>query len=634
MRFKATDRYISLLFLIVSLSLLPSTAFGWGSMGNRGRVDVVSTHEYIITQAYDRMDDDPAFDVAFFLPVAQIRANEGVDTGQNGPGPDGNGNSNYDEHYYNSSLNIPGVVTGAEGKAPYSTGRHAAELAISLCKGAIGPPQRPGRPAAYAAHYLADMWVPWHTMGVSGSTADALFTSAGGAKAKKLILHPSAYGDLDMCYRCATNHNTDFLDEMKRFRAARTAAASVNWFDPWYFNGYTAASSSHIMWEGAYYMSSLDRDDPNSIANQVPLGLDLFGDEEDKKVPPYDRRWKNSPDPSFAGPTREYGKMATSFALAIAANTRSRYKHYFKSGQAALKGAIVSVATLWRGSYSGLRPEMKTKPDQDGKIRITGQVENKAIAEATGVKVRIKLTGGKIVEPEDPKDQVLDLGSIPKETGKVEIKDGWLIEKTDKKCTVTLEVIGKYPDTCPDLQYAAILQPLKADWPRVYDGKGKLSLTINCPRTKSQSIGYTENFPIKFQLEAPPESGPAKATGEAEFNKKLSGNACLNARVINKKQKVYYKTGTHDGVSKYKMTRNGKSFGGTFNETSLKGIWAYQLPLPVHGGRSILIDFKVSWDLPLKSGGGKPEAGAGESSKPPSATVNKLRSLFKKSKIE
>lgn len=63
-----------------------------------------NTHEYIIEEAYNLLREDSAYSTENFPSLEELKNWEGFNfEGQGGPGqsPDGTGNSNFSEHYYN-----------------------------------------------------------------------------------------------------------------------------------------------------------------------------------------------------------------------------------------------------------------------------------------------------------------------------------------------------------------------------------------------------------------------------------------------------------------------------------------------------------------------------------------------------
>lgn len=629
--------------LLIGYFLLypPQEARGWGSVGFADKTKkALSTHEDINISAYDKIKKDPAFDEGLFLPLKKIQAHEGIDINQQGKGPDGIGNSDYDEHYYNPKVNIPGIATGAQGKAPSSVAREFTKLITALLGGKTA---KPGKAAAYSSHFLADVWVPYHTLGTNKETAEKIFAKFESSqpnpnppdKKMKLLLNASVYADLKvMTSNWFSAHSDDFRTEMMRFRAANKKDPAVNWFDPWYFDGPKPQNTSHIQWEAVGFPPRVAPKSKSISDINYPMGLTLVSEGDQPKPVVYDTNWKNSPTPSFSDPSDDYRNLAVTFTKTIAKNTNLKAVYYATHGPEALAGAITSVATLWRASFSGLRPKIEIKSTEDGQLKVTGSVANKAQAEAGEVKVRIVVEGGSILEPADPSDQVIELGDIPAKTGKAEIGSGWKIEKTGKKCTVTVEVIGRYPDSCPDLQYAKVVQPLRAEWPRVYEGKGRLEMSITCMGAKNSSSTWVDNFPFRVNLHAPDEGGSAKADGGAQFAQSHTLNACKGHSIRKDRQTVTYPHGSHDGQSKFRLSIDGDEyFGGTFDDTHVRGAHEWRAGFPPNDPQ-VKIEIKINWELPLIPGGAVPQPPTGAGSSQPTGKINKLRAIFKKSKTE
>ena len=149
-----------LFFILILFPLFASHAFSWG-----GVFYWSPTHQVILTEAYNFLSQDPAFQGSGFLSLNSILLNEGVSVGVEpgldpyaiGPGPDANGASPYQWHYYNP-------LTG-KGRAPSAVQMYYKQL-IDL-----NNKNDKGQAAAWSAHFLADMNVPYHIVGMYGNVA-------------------------------------------------------------------------------------------------------------------------------------------------------------------------------------------------------------------------------------------------------------------------------------------------------------------------------------------------------------------------------------------------------------------------------------------------------------------------------
>ena len=426
----------------VSLSVLPAVAFSlvatpapvaaWGSIYGS------STHQYIDEQAYALLAADPAYSATLFPTKAQVDAHEGVNwfgTGAwfdylVGPGPDSEGQSSYASHYYNP--------TTTEGEGPKASGDQFTALVTA--QGAANA-DAAGKGAAWAAHFMADMYVPFHVVGGYRDTVQGLYNSQGGASASSIALSADITGPIDLCYGCqikdwswfgADNFKTElgrYLDIATPVTTGASGNAHLDWFDPWYYNGTwptSVKSSSHVVWEGAV------SHDAGTVSG-------------------YDGRWRNAA-PTFTNPGAAQRAQVEALAIAAATETRTNIVARAGSEKDGLNHAIQSAATIWRASFSALRPDLRIESGTEASTyKVTAIVDNVATELATGVRVRLAATG---CEVKGAAEQPVP-GSV-----KHDESVSWQV-KADKPdaCSLTLEVIGAFAQT-PDLQYAKAQKPL------------------------------------------------------------------------------------------------------------------------------------------------------------------------------
>lgn len=433
----SVPRFLVLILLAFSL-VVPGRVAAWGSIAGS------ATHQFILDQAYALLAADPAFDPAVFPTLAEIQAHEGVNwfgTGAwfdylVGPGPDSEGASQYSDHYYNP--------TTTEGDGPTASADQYVDLANGMAEGkkdaaALG--------AAWGAHFLADMYVPFHVVGGYRDTVQAEYTRQGGAGASTMTLAEAVTGPVDLCYRCGIKDWSwfgadNFKTEVGRFLGIATPVTTgasgnshLDWFDPWYYNGTWPASvksSSHVVWEGAV---------------THPAAGAVSG---------YDTRWQNA-TPGFGSPAAAQKAQVEALAIAAATETRTNLVARIGDDDPAINHAIQSAYTVWRASISALRPDIAVEqdPSAPGAYKVTAIVNNVAPETAKNVRVRLTVTGGAITggTPEQP---IASPGGVVKTDKSIQ----WAV-KTDKpsECSLTLEVIGSYAQT-PDLQYAKFQKPL------------------------------------------------------------------------------------------------------------------------------------------------------------------------------
>jgi len=433
----SAPRFPVLILLAFSL-VVPSRVAAWGSIAGG------ATHQFILDQAYALLAADPAFDPAVFPTLAEIQAHEGVNWfGTDawfdymvGNGPDSEGSSLYSKHYYNP--------TTKEGHGPTASADQYVDLANGMAQAnkdaaALG--------AAWGAHFLADMYVPFHVVGGYRDTVQAEYTRQSGSGASTITLSADMTGPVDLCYGCALKDWSllsadNFKTEVGRYLGIATPVTTgatgnghLDWFDPWYFNGNWPASvkgSSHVVWEGAV---------------TYPAAGAITG---------YDTRWLNAA-PTFNSPTTAQEAQVEALAIAAATETRTNLVARIGDDDTAINHAIQSAYTVWRASISALRPDVAVEqdPSAPGTYKVTAIVNNVATEAAKNVRPRLTVTGGEI-SGGDPEQQVASPDGVVKTDKSIQ----WVV-KTDKpsECSLTLEVIGSYAKT-PDLQYARIQKPL------------------------------------------------------------------------------------------------------------------------------------------------------------------------------
>lgn len=402
--------------------LLPAAAFPWGSLYPG------ETHQYIVDTAYNRLKADPAYAANLFPTLSMIKGHEGVQWTANGlfgVGPDGAGMSTYSEHYYNPK-------TG-EGNGPTSSARHFSALVRSNLSGKPNT-EAGGKAAAYSAHFLADMFVPYHVVGTSRKNAEKIWVEQNTAHPGTINLGISITGSQKLTYLTPfKGGNNNFNTELTRF-ITLTDPPESDWFDPWYYNGNTDTmmikTSSHVAWE--------------AIANGTPVIT--IQKRAGQGVQGYDPQWKNAATPRFNQNLWD-GQSAQVRKLAIysATETRSRLEAYFNDPTPALMNTIQSVYSLWRASFSGLRPTITYQPDGSNSYKITGTIKNLASAPVNSVQVRLTAKDCTVTSPEEQTVGLIGVGFNRSAAP-------WGVTTTDKLCKLKLEVVGSYP--IPDLQYA------------------------------------------------------------------------------------------------------------------------------------------------------------------------------------
>ncbi len=432
----------------------PTAAHAWSSVHKikKGPIErLVNTHALCIdTPAYNVLSATRSFKEADYFPTLEdILYWEGSDAeGGDGHGPDRTGNSDYSEHYYNPALE-ESLLFGedAKGRGPKSCAKHAKDLYLGIANGSDA--KSTAKAAAWAAHYLADMNVPFHVIGCNYATLSKIYRQG------KNTLPPEIFGDLGLAY--GNNDRVDhyFKNEMEYYKEFRGKDIKADWFDPWYWNGKSTPAyrlSSHVLWEGFNHPASL-------LKNNKIFHIAVYH--------PY---WEN-PTPVFKEPWEAFHNNVEAFAIKLAKETRKDLKIRFDNAHVGMKIAADAVLTLWRASISALKPDINII-ETEGKWKISLTVTNvDEYNAASEVRARISVIqkGG----IRTPKDEI-EVGNIPLNK-RIEIENAWVLDvpnpKKDGPYQFQVEVIGSYKNV-PDAQYTVLTKELANTWPRSYIGDG------------------------------------------------------------------------------------------------------------------------------------------------------------------
>lgn len=419
-----------LVFCALFFLLIPQRGFSWGSFTD------FETHQFLLKVAYDDLKQDPAIMDIGFPKLEDILAKEGVyfvgDQGMiSGPGPD-NPNTTPDSwHYYNPKIRMGGGPGAAAKYFKYMAKGRVTKVSADVLNQAT----------AWSAHFMADMSVPYHVVGLPKSELDTLAKDPSGATVLPSVPLGSVYSDdrYKMNYQGVGQHSNDWKQEVDRFYADAATRDNADYFDPWYWNGIWPMStkeSSHMQWE-AWVFHNVDN--PRVV------------------IRGYSPEWKN-PAPAFEPNWDAYGEQVSELAKRSAGITRDNIQSWLSDAVPALSQAARDQLTIWRASLTGLRAFPVAKPDlsQFGKkiFDIKIWVANLNHEVAAGVKVKLSTVpnSGCVVLPGVSEVALGDLASaLPNNTvGNV---TGWKVQATDlRTCKVRIEVIAAYSQT-PDLQY-------------------------------------------------------------------------------------------------------------------------------------------------------------------------------------
>lgn len=430
----------------------------------------LDTHGIILRGAWEQLSKDPVFKDSRFPRIDGISRFEGVVKKASDPfatgggGPDVKGRTRDGEHYYN-----PKITGKNKGGAPASVGKYYSILVERMLGGQEGVSAEQG--AAWAAHFLADMNVPYHVVGIPAGGAEAIYVGGiSGRTPHSLTSNES--GPLwlkevpltyDRLWKAFTfdfyrdwpgwGSTQDFERTIATFHTVRERAGSEkdlhDWFDPWYYNGWgigmepfqtnpVVHNSSHAKWEvwAHLYLTRWTNYKPSVNTGFHPQwrnGWVSFND----KVP-----WEAQK------------AQAEEFAKKAAEQTWDEMQQVYRSPDIATDDAVWRVMTLWRASISAMKPSMEARQDLTNPARheLRAIIDNKEKENVFDVKVRLTLTGDGSTFSE-----VKDITGSIAAAGKSEVT--FAVEPKDPaKCKVRLEVIGHYEKT-PDLQYAKIEEP-------------------------------------------------------------------------------------------------------------------------------------------------------------------------------
>ena len=444
--FKALEIF-AVIILVCGVLIFTKKISAWSAV----RTINLDTHSLIYQAAYDQlMEYDRSARRSDFPRIGDILDFEGVivsDTADDyavlgGNGPDAPGKSKYSEHYYN-----PLNRAGNQGEAPYSVKAWFMDLVEAqlerqyrlACKG-----------AAWAAHFLADVHVPFHVCGVPHMVA---------VERNQLTENESGPRDLTRYNQALAwewGRNGDFTKNIGVFfsksRLDSKRTEEMDWFDPWYFNGTVAKTlqSSHITWE-------------RHAHKLYTRGEGYTIDEEFR----YHAFWENDyldiDDPMLWYPQAYQTQV---FAEKIAANTRRKLEYYLNNPVISIHASIWSVITLWRASFSALKTEIQVQKSEEDEnlVNVYGRFTNTDDSHAAfdvWARMTIIPPNGKRVERKKKISEGLQPGKF--------VVDGWFFEpKEQGEYGIKVEAICHYDNDLPDLQYAIAKEKYRHTVSRTY----------------------------------------------------------------------------------------------------------------------------------------------------------------------
>lgn len=486
------DRRISVpcCLLLVTLIVLASAppAHPWGAFRGVAGIKRTDTHQQIIMAAYALLMKDQRFTGMTGIPAPGgaiantdgILFYEGVDGSLRtlapyGPGPDAEGSTLYSCHWFNP-------LTG-RGLGPESAADWYSRFLQALL-GAAGGDEEYFKGLAWSAHFLSDMFVPYHLVGIPANEAIARIaaqndilpeTEAGpaflagmavpgmldripeGSRAGRAV---QAVGEW---WREGWGVGSDFRNSLAIFEANHKAAGAgrslnhLDWFDPWYWNGTPAKTAVVGM------LLSDEATDPGravfsshasyeSWAHGRFLESGGYKNNSGRSIP-YDPLWKNPPpDYTFAGTLwQTYAWQVQDFAARIAQRSQKDLNHYWSYPDYAITKAIEAVYTMWRSAFSALQPIIQVGRDparpNDGLV-VQVDVRNHAFEPCHDARVRLRFwKSGSVVIDESQSVAAPVSSQAP---GRLT----WFVGvDPNEEWTVAAEAVGAY-DITPDLQYS------------------------------------------------------------------------------------------------------------------------------------------------------------------------------------
>lgn len=330
----------------------PGLALGWGAFSG-----VKNTHKLIVENAMHLLKQDQIFMRRPFPPVHNIVKHDYVSYnpvgGIYGTGPDAEGNSPYSYHYYNP-------YTG-QGQGPRAVQIHFERL-IQAC---IKDPNGDGAAgsASWAGHFLADMHVPYHVVGLARGEA------INRARRKSGYLSPDEGGPLFLYNGSGAapeywGQANNFVKALYFYLRYSQHDANQDWYDPWYYNGYALRINAF----GAYRDIALT--EKSSVLFGSHANWELRADWDAAQAGPvyqeliksgfYDPKWENRKVGASEDVWRVLGGQARLFAAKCAQETRDRLKINYRNSMLATCRAIRAVASLYRASVSAIKLDYRT----------------------------------------------------------------------------------------------------------------------------------------------------------------------------------------------------------------------------------------------------------------------------------
>ncbi len=410
--------------------LNPLKAFGWGSFDG-----IANTHQLIVQAAMGLLHMEPAMQFNLFPAEKDITSWDWT-RGIYGKGPDVGGASNFSDHYYNPRIE--------KGNGPNAAATQFQNLILKLRQSVND--ETTAKCASWAAHFLNDMHVPYHVIGIPGREAYSHRYSMNGYLTldesgpsilngrSKVQPHPGWGKEQNFLYS---------LDQyIKGHRSDDGKVGDVDWYDPWYANSVGIEKTkvvfgSHSKWEYLAH-KGWNPQEANTIYKKL---IEKFY---------YDPQWPNYKRPLTQNPMSFAGQKAKEFALRCAKETRLNLLFYYGYPTNAICRAIRSTFTLYRSALTSIRIDsINYARAEGGQYKITCKLHNTHQYEdfqAVDVRLHWREKGGRWKI-----DEVIRLNEDLRPTNYVDV--WWYIPlRSNKKVEIVCDVNGYYSKT-PDLGF-------------------------------------------------------------------------------------------------------------------------------------------------------------------------------------
>jgi hypothetical protein len=472
------------------LTCFPAEAYAWG--GTTRWPGICPTHQHVLKAAYRLLQADPAHAASGFPALPEILAHEGVKwtsgftldlVGSSqydivGDGPDDETKTRYSDHYYNPLLDNG----KGGGNAPNAAKDYYLKLVQAIAEPRSSGGVSAGQGAAWSAHFLADMFVPYHVVGMPGSRA--LELDRGGT----YLMDDTITGP-DYLYGRPGAPKTpgggwgggdNFTQSVRRYVAYHNDMgpnANRDWFDPWYLNGLGFWDvkfwyGSHIRWEVA----------ANKAYEQSPY---TGGQESDAPG------WVNGTS-AFDAACAAQGQRVVDYTDKAARVTHANLKEFWTSPAKGTYAAIEAVYTMWRSSISAMRPELKVVPQSGNEYQLKATVTNVADEDVQWVQMKVTVIGGQLQGEPLHEFSVIRAGA--------EVTHTWKVTAPSiEQLHAVLEVIGSYQVT-PDLQYARAetVKPLHVSvTPETVKAGEKITLVVRVDPPARTELNVTDWGPLE-----------------------------------------------------------------------------------------------------------------------------------------